>query len=244
MSLAFFSCIVLCVQVAYASPNDNIALHGIVNRSYAVIAIDTCRDAVRLLDDIQLASGQRVVLYQAFGYHRQPVWTSVDTSEGGWIYLTSSLPSTLDGTLAVQLITVQRAISARTSDTIRCIAFDGLRGGVIAIECTDTLYVNNVIEASRCGFRGGLPGAARADKAGGDSVMHWTLGQNGEGIERLAARKRTDKTVLTQGGGRGGARNGGGGGGGNVADGGAGGWQCSAFTGAYVGGASGRHLIL
>ncbi len=229
---------------AFADTTGATVLRGIVNRSYAIVEVDTCRDAVRVHDGVRLVQGQRVVLFQTFGSNRQPMWTNVDTTEGRWVYLSTSIQTTLDVSKGVQLVTAPSVRSAVIDSVITCASWDGQRGGIIAIECADTLFVNNKIDASARGFRGGQPGAARADRSHGDTMPSPFLNQSGEGVERLAARKRVDKATVSQGGGRGGARNGGGGGGGGASAGGQGGPQCSAFEGPYVGGGGGQLVAL
>lgn len=229
---------------ASARIDDVMKLRGIVNKSYGVIEIDTCRDAVRLLGGTHLKRGQRVVLYQTLGRNRRPLWTTVDTTANGWVYITTSLQTPLDLAMGVQLVSVASARTASINGAVTCSAWDGIRGGVIAVECTDTLFINNVIDASARGFRGGSPGIALANRSHDDNSVDKAINQSGEGVERLSARKRVDKSMLSQGGGRGGARNGGGGGGGAASDGGQGGKQCFAIDSGYVGGRPGLAVAL
>lgn len=219
-------------------------LRGIINRSFEVVEIDTCRDAVRMRGVVRLVRGERVALFQTLGSNKQIVLTSVDTIDGGWVHLSTSLRAMLDVSQGVQLVTVASAANAVVDSEVTCAPWDGVRGGVLIIERTDTLFVNNSINVSTRGFRGGTPGAARADRASGDTIPHRFLNQSGEGVERLSARKRSDKATVSQGGGRGGARNGGGGGGGSSMAGSNGATQCSAFDDRYSGGVGGQSVAL
>lgn len=235
-------CVVFYTSEVYA--DDKATLRGMVNRSFEVVDFDTCRNAVRIRGFVRLASGTRVALFQTLGGNRQIVLTSIDTVDAGWIHLSTSINTPLDISHGVQLVTIASATSAVVDAEIVCAPWDGVRGGVIVLECTDTLFVNNLINASARGFRGGAPGTARADRSAGDTIPNPYLNQSGEGVERLTARRRTDKATVSQGGGRGGARNGGGGGGGSSEAGSQGGMQCSAFDGPYSGGLGGQRVAL
>ena len=121
--------------------------------------------------------------------------------------------------------------NARVTAPVTCPPWNGQSGGVIAIEVKDTLFLNNTIDASGQGFRGGVLYPNQPRKCG-DTNFVWSLslgsvGPKGEGIGGIKMALEAGRGRLANGGGAGNAEKSGGGGGGNANFGGQGGSQSS-----------------
>lgn len=246
---------ILCVVATHATE-----FSGRINRYAAVFSIDSCRNTVRIASVAWLQKGDRIVLLQMKGGRVDTSesasagsitdmravgwweWCTVDTVIGGYVRLTHRLLYRYSAGDGAQLIKVARA---RTGDVVGPItgqSWNGTTGGVIAIECDDTLTLRSSILARGIGYRGGAVSVNTRDT----SVTLWTSrddaglgGRKGEGCAPSMRAHGAGRSPWANGGGGGNARNGGGGGGGNGGGGGLGGSQPSDLTAASVNGIGG-----
>lgn len=130
---------------------------------------------------------------------------------------------------SVQLITL-RDLGANytTTANISGLAWDGNVGGVIAIQVTNTLTLNNSISANAIGFDGGTKntpnGYSTCDNSTYATAIATRYAGKGEGIyKRTNAAFAGGRGKILSGGGGGNDVNSGGGGGGNYSAGGTGG---------------------
>ncbi|MBL7936493.1 MAG: hypothetical protein JNM51_11875, partial [Bacteroidia bacterium] len=147
---------------------------------------------------------------------------------------TITLSSPLAGTYntgansSVQLITL-RDLGANytTTATISGLTWDGNVGGVIAIQVTNTLTLNNSISANGIGFAGGTKnpnGYSACESTTYATAIATRYSGKGEGIyKRTNAAFAGARGKILNGGGGGNDVNSGGGGGGNYSEGGSGG---------------------
>ena len=140
----------------------------------------------------------------------------------------------------VQLIRVPYYKSITFSNTLTCLPWDGKKGGVLVFNVKDTIKLNNDIDVSGKGFKGGRE--ENFNSAGtncGQNDFFYTLGNifgaaKGEGIADLSVEKLAGKGKLANGGGGGNDHNAGGGGGSNATTGGKGGNQFNLCAGPVV----------
>lgn len=238
---------------------------GTVHRYHRVIGYDTCPGQLIVDPAPVFRPGDRILLHQAKGGALIDTTNTPDFGlvfsigsagvfelltvhhvAGNRIALTTDLRRTYDFTQDVQCIGVAHARSARIADTLRGKAWDGFTGGVIVVECDDTLVIDAPIDASRIGFRGGRASVNRPDT----NVTDWAMpedagaaGRKGESCVLLPDRLGAGRGPNATGGGGGNARNGGGGGGANVSAGGRGGDQTTEFGAMDVGGRGGNGIV-
>ncbi|MDP5170618.1 MAG: T9SS type A sorting domain-containing protein [Bacteroidia bacterium] len=135
----------------------------------------------------------------------------------------------------IQVIKVPQYMDAKVVGTLTAPAFDGQKGGIVALYVQDTLYLDGLIDVSEKGFRGG---EQTLNTMGGSCVPFTSApayfyasavaanlsgGKKGEGIAVSIPGKEHGKGALANGGGGGNGHNSGGGGGSNAAQGGQGG---------------------
>lgn len=131
----------------------------------------------------------------------------------------------------VQLIRVPYYDTAYFVGGLTCKAWDGAKGGVLAIIATHGLSVNDHITVDGMGFRGGevynslLPASNCFENNYNDPFGSQLAAFKGEGIAALSQNIMKGKGSPASGGGGGLSHNSGGGGGGNAGTGGFGGYQ-------------------
>ncbi|MEP0368705.1 MAG: T9SS type A sorting domain-containing protein [Cyclobacteriaceae bacterium] len=163
---------------------------------------------------------------------------TVSGDQLGTIELSESLTNTFTTgeNSSVQIVTFPQYASLTTSANMTAIPWDGNVGGILAIDVTGTLTLQNDISVDAQGFRGGQPNVtSNGDGCDADTYISqsFTRGSKGEGIHRTTNVSYTQaRGKIASGGGGGNTHNAGGGGGGNFTAGGLGG------TG-YSGGATG-----
>ena len=246
---------ILCVGFANATE-----FSGRINRYAPVLSIDSCRNTVRIASVAWLQKDDRVILMQMKGARVDTSesasagsitdigsvgwweWCTVDTVIGGYVRLTHRLLYRYSAADGVQLIKVARARNVEVVGPISGQSWNGTTGGVIAIECDDTLTLRSSILARGIGYRGGAVSVNTRDT----SVTLWTSrddaglgGRKGEGCQAVPRSRGAGRSPWANGGGGGNARNGGGGGGGNGGEGGMGGSQPSDLSTATVNGVGG-----
>ncbi|MBP6509362.1 MAG: hypothetical protein KA339_02305 [Candidatus Kapabacteria bacterium] len=205
---------------------------GYQQRSSAVIELDQCRRTMVVLDASIFHRGDKILLHQTTSNDSRFVglceYSVVDTVIGSVVYLETSRVHTYDARGGLQAVRILTAKTAMITDTLRTMPWNGMWGGVIALECKDTLIVDGVVNADACGGRGGRVGINTLDTAAlMDSININDNRCSGEG----------------PGAARGGwSRNAGGGGGALAGAGGKGGDQTSAYGQLPRGGSGGSSV--
>ncbi len=244
--------------VAVARGTD---LRGRINQYAPVISFDTCRNTVRISPVSWLKKYDRIMLLQMKGVRvdtsrtertgaindvaNAGMWElcTVDTVMGGTIRLTHRPIHRYSATDGVQLIKVARSTSADVIGPVTAQSWNGSSGGVIALECDDTLRLHASLDASGMGYRGGAVSLNTLDTAETSWVSRDDAGLGGRKGEGSATTLRAfgaGRSPWVNGGGGGNARNGGGGGGANGGNGGMGGTQPSTLLPTDVRGRGGH----
>lgn len=153
----------------------------------------------------------------------------------------------------VQFVRVPYYSSYTVSMPHTCMPWNGVKGGVFAIHVAGTLTLNDNIDVSGMGFRGGLSnpyarlGSYRCNETGYYHRPNMdTSAQKGEGITTVGLDKSYGRGKLANGGGGGNTHNSGGGGGSNGGVGGLGGQEygeCSGSTGPNIYGGLGGAIV-
>ncbi len=234
----FFMFFLLGVAV---SQQGQTPLSGVINAYSAVSAVDTCRglfvlenpfpfqagDVVlvvqmqgAVIDESNASSFGQVLDYGSAGLYERAV---VAFLQGDSLFVQQHLLYDYQPGAGLQLVSLPQYTSAVVVDTLRAQAWDGQTGGVLALEVSDTLYLQAPVVLDGQGFRGGelLPQ---------ESFCQWFLNQNdwyyalgdwrgaakGEGVAIYLAGKEAGRGPQANGGGGGNDHNSGGGGGGNA----------------------------
>lgn len=222
----------------------------IINTYTPVIALDLCKNFLTVEDASTFNVGDTVLMIQmkgaeidssntaAFGSITQLnnagnyEFNYVKSKTGNQIELLNALTRQYDLPNGfVQLIRVPYFESLVVTDTLTCLPWDGRKGGVLAFLVKDTLELNNNIDVTGKGFKGG-----RVVNTGLNSTNCFTndyfypnpsliAAPKGESIANISSNIASGKGASASGGGGGLDHNSGGGGGGNATDGGLGGWQ-------------------
>lgn len=152
-----------------------------------------------------------------------------------------------DSTGKIQLVKVPQYKTATVIGDVSGLPWDGKKGGIIAIDATDTLILQAHILADGLGFRGGVPKNDNTTSVDDTSyVKNSSLGgMKGEGI---AGRGDTSGIMIyargsiANGGGGSNNHNAGGGGGANAGCGGSGGWGYYSYLQPKASGIGGNTL--
>lgn len=259
-----FGKVMLCVWfclLQLVSLSQPVSISGIVNRYYSVKSVvkDRCDAYIELDNVVGLAIGDKVMIYQhagarydttnttEFGRIRQFYnsgnyeWASISAINGNVIKLQSFLKQYYDIASGVQLIKVATYSDARVTGTLTSQAWNGITGGVLAIEVTDTLELLADIDVSGTGYRGGIPYPNYPSCSENFFVRSNNLGiwAKGEGLMVRSSTNEHGRGAAVNGGGAGGSLNAGGGGGGNAGQGGNGGSQAESCPFFFNGGNGG-----
>jgi gliding motility-associated-like protein len=131
----------------------------------------------------------------------------------------------------VQLIRVPYYQNYATSSTLTCLPWNGTIGGVLVFNVANTLTLNNDVDVSGKGFKGGDdPASSQPSYNCGENQFYYPQNPDlasgkGEGITIISSSKSFGKGAPANGGGGGNSHNSGGGGGSNGGLGGSGGFQ-------------------
>src|SRR5690606_11838662 len=113
-----------------------------------------------------------------------------------------------DGDGKLQLVKVPQYTSATIIGTLTCLAWNGKKGGIIAVDAMDTMTMQANIVADGLGFRGGIPKKDQTNSADNNNYVE-NNGLNAMKGEGVAGRGDTLNVKIY---GRGSIANGGGGG--------------------------------
>ena len=220
-------------------PIDSLQLDGPERLSDSVIYLVCMASAT---DVIAAEPALGVVSSQAGMWYRGHVLSQT----GSLVTISPLSVSGFDSRDLYQLVLPVVADTVVIDSVVTTVAWDGRKGGVIAIEADVLVSDSGYINVSGLGFRGG----ARSNNGGScginqpcDPSTSDRTGGKGESIRLPVASCTNGHTPWANGGGGGDAHNAGGGGGGNGGSGGRGGNQyvCSAVPGMY--GMSGMALL-
>lgn len=228
----------LCLSFLSAQENIN----GIINTYAAVQSLDACSNSLRVDDPSGFTADLDVIIYQAQGasidlgnsssfgtvtnlgqagrYEKNRI-LSVNGNE---ITLAFQLSQNYDLAGKVQLITYPSFDKAVVSDTLRGAPWDGNKGGIIALQVTDTLQLQAPISASGIGFRGGISDITVSNNCGFTTNANnyayasdnWRGAAKGEGLAIITQGSESGRGPQANGGGGGNDHNAGGGGGSNL----------------------------
>ena len=242
-------------------------ISGVINDYTPVVSIDYCNDIITVPNPTLFTENDRVLLIQMKGAiintsNTDSFGSVLDYNNAG-NYEIAQIASingnqvtfvnpilrnySLDG--LVQLITVPQYTDAIITDTLTCQAWNGIIGGVLVFEVSNTLTMNADIDISGRGFRGGK---ASLNSPQPDSLCTWDAyyypensilaGDKGEGITGFSAAFKAGRGRLANGGGGGNQHNAGGAGGGNGGIGGRGGNEWDGCSSVDIGGFGGVQL--
>lgn len=198
-----------------------------------------------LVDDARpFKKGDRVLIYQAKGMVlvdslNDPgtqvsqgtcgnfEFATVTDVVGKLVYLSTRLRRVYDVNAAVQLVPAISSSSVTLNGPITATPWNGVAGGIIAIEATDSVIINCSISVNGQGFAGGLQsGVFNSCRTSSDMNAPYPsifYGQKGEGAAMIDVRRQAGRGRTANGGGGGANHNAGGAGGGNGGSGGDGG---------------------
>jgi gliding motility-associated-like protein len=170
----------------------------------------------------------------------------VSSISGNTIFLTAPLQRSYNASGTVQLIKVPQYTNATVSAPITCPTWNGSIGGVIVIECSGVLTLNDSIDAKGKGFiLGGVSPTGYNCPGSFDYFYPSTSyfgAEKGEGISLLNPSKNNGMGKRANGGGGGNNVNAGGGGGANFGAGGNGGNSWEGCPIMDIGGRGGQPL--
>jgi hypothetical protein len=226
---------------------------GIINSYYAVTAIGAagCVSYADVRSSTGLSPNDRVLVIQMNGAEARRTEDAsygVVTDMGGaglWeiatvasvtptrVVLRERLRNQYNTLAAVQLVRIHTGTNERVHAPVLAQPWNGSTGGVIAIELTGTLTLDNEVNASSCGFRGGIK------RSGGSpcSAMLFAApatnnlaAQKGESHATPGPNDLSGRGAFATAGGGGVSHNSGGGGGANAGAGGQGGNEYAGCT--------------
>lgn len=242
--------ILITVFFFHVSANgQSVVLSGVLNQYSAVTAIDTCTGRISVSDTSGFRKGATLLLIQMQGatisnsnnanYGQIQIYNAagryervvIDSVAVNAIYAKNRFLYTYAPASKVQVVTFPVFTHATVVDTLRAKPWDGITGGILALEVTDTLRLDAPILADGCGFRGGAAYVnpvnncnwAIPESAYSYADGNWRGAFKGEGIAIPDAGKELGRGPQANGGGGGNDHNSGGGGGGNLFSGGKGG---------------------
>ncbi len=245
--------ILLCIGTINAYCQS---ISGVVNTYYQVTAVNPASNTVTVNNSSGLTPKTRVLLIQMKGAsitgNNNATFGNITAINNAGNYEMNTICSVSGNTVllqfqilnsytpgdTVQLVTVPSYQSVTISDSVKSSPWSpaSATGGIVAIEATDTIFLNSGIDVSGQGFIGGslfdyaqptyncstiIPVTAYYFSIIG--TMYQNGGQKGEGIADYIAGEEAGRGNLANGGGGGNNQNTGGGGGGNYGTGGIGG---------------------
>ncbi len=254
MHLSTSSALLFWLQMLLVSPLALQAqINGVINRYTPVISADFCNNLVVIEDPTGFSVGDRVMLIQMqgavldstdspsygdisdFGQSGKYEFLNIAEININILIFEQAMVNRYDGP-GLQMIRVPVYNNVTVEGgALSAQPWDGLTGGVLAFEVTGTLTLNDDIDVSGLGFRGGLNEADPECSPGVEGYEGYRCadrcgGRKGEGIGRISAEPY-GRGRPANGGGGGNDHLSGGGGGANFALGGVGGRQANIAPG-------------
>ena len=226
------------------------SISGIINNYAKVTAIDTiCQVKLTVDDTTGFEIGMKAILIQMKGATINETNTAsfgeiTDMGAAGWyekneidsvgencIFLTFQLSHDYEIAGKVQLVSMPGFENATVADTLTAGLWNGEKGGVLAFSVENDLVLNENIDVSGKGFRGGNSISINPNNCSWlnqqtdyyYNLNNWRGAEKGEGITEHITSKEAGKGPQATGGGGGNDHNAGGGGGSNTSPGGEGG---------------------
>ncbi len=233
---------------------------GRINSYFSITTVNTLTNSLMLDNATGLTSGQRVLIIQskgvtigstndasfgditATGSAGNYEFNTICSVDGNQVWLKGPFVNAYDPAGQLQLVAVPVYQSVTLAATVSGSPWDPVvgTGGIVAIEATDTIYLNADVDVSGLGFQGGAlvnypspsydcSWAVTVDNyylpfpVSGD----YTGGKKGEGVAAYILNERYGRGKLANGGGGGNNANTGGAGGGQYGAGGNGGQRAS-----------------
>ncbi|MFC2150976.1 gliding motility-associated C-terminal domain-containing protein [Bacteroidota bacterium] len=254
-----FTIFIIIFILVTRSSFSQTSISGIINSYTAIDSIYPSKDTVEVADPSAFNADDTVMIYQAQGaepvtdiitnpYNFGSVRTSdlnetgkyeiilVQKVEANMVIFKSFLNNDYNTNEKVQLVRVPSYKSVSVDGEITCEAWEGSKGGILALMVSDTLFLNADINVMGKGFRGATPFESNGECSSTDSATYGTqyfsestitisAGFKGEGVAKFDTAYRKGLGRWANGGGGGNARFSGGGGGGNDGNGGYGGQE-------------------
>ena len=224
-------------------------ISGVVNEYAIVTGIDYCTATVSVNNTSAFSAGNRVLLIQVKGAEINTSntaafgtitnlnsaglyeWGTVESVTGNGVRLQSFLVNTYNISGSVQLVKVPQYADAEVAAPLTAPAWNGVTGGVMALEVTGQLTLQSDVNLDGRGFRGGVSGITQSNNcswltnsnAYAYNLNNWRGAAKGEGIAAFITGAEAGRGAQANGGGGGNDHNSGGGGGGNAGAGGIGG---------------------
>ncbi|MDD3876842.1 MAG: PKD domain-containing protein [Bacteroidales bacterium] len=267
--IILFICITLIKSNLIFSQN----ISGIINPSQNVIEIDYCKNSVIVPSTVGFSISNKVLLIQMMGAIIDTTNTPnsgsilnygnagnyefavISNIVGNEIFFRDSIQRTYNVNDRVQIVKAAVYNNVTVNDTLTCLPWNGLYGGILLLEVSGTLTLNAPIDVSNKGFLGGekfvVSGACNTIEP------NYVMGSiyirpKGEGIANLSMGQRGGIAPMGNGGGGSGGQVAmatqtdawymGGGGGGNGGVGGRGGKSSTFCTIRWEGGLGGKSL--
>ena len=254
----------VCVGMTYAQ-----SISGVVNTYAAVTNIPVCNPCSNTCNYVDVVSttgfavGNKVLVIQMKGATTdlsntasfgtiQSVgnaglyeYKTIASITGSTLTFTSPLYNTYDVPGLVQVVTVPQYVNVTVTGKLTAQPWNGATGGVLVFDVTGTLTLNDDVDVTALGFRGGI-GASNGTIYPNDEKDYFYTGTiyekaapKGEGIAVMVPGYELGRGGYANAGGGGNAHNGGGGGGSNAGAGGLGGNQFNTPTGSIANGIGG-----
>lgn len=162
---------------------------------------------------------------------------TIESISGTNIFMLYNITNEYTRSGSIQLVSVPEYNHVEVDDILTGEAWDGTKGGVIALKVNETLTLSADIDATGLGFRGGQitphenPCTGGVNNAGNFHYErgNWRGSEKGEGVAEYIEGKEFGKGPQANGGGGGNDHNSGGGGGANVTSAGQGGERVTGF---------------
>ncbi|MEM1214935.1 MAG: PKD domain-containing protein [Bacteroidota bacterium] len=244
ISFLWFLLQVLLVTSGWAQTE----LGGIVNVYGQFTGQEDCTNTITVTNAEQFAPGMGLVIIQMGGANsvvsNNADFGTVSTYNGAGQYEYNRITEVVGNTLTLafslvgdylvgetQVVGFQIQENATVTQTVTAPVWNGLMGGVIALEVNGTLTLNADVDASGRGFGGGRTDTPVNNNCNALTFANnyayapsdWRGAQKGAGITRLNSQDSHGRGAQANGGGGGNDHNSGGGGGANLVSGGRGG---------------------
>lgn len=217
-------------------------LSGTINFYAGVQNLEACTNTITVDETTGFEEGMDVLLYQAQGatidldnsssfgnvtqlgqagrYEKNQILSI----SGNVITLAFQMIHPYDPIGKVQLISFPSYTQAIVNDTLRGVPWDGAKGGIIALQVSDTMRLEAPIIADGIGFRGGISDITVSNNCSFVTAANnyaygtdnWRGAAKGEGIAIITAGAESGRGPQANGGGGGNDHNAGGGGGSNL----------------------------
>ena len=241
-----FSLLIVILPLLLSAQSE---IAGIINHYAAVIDIDYCDNQLTVSNAAPFEVGNDVLIIQMKG---ASITTSNNNAYGDVINsgqagaFEKATISAINGNLVmleknlvnnyviddlVQLVSFPNFEDVLVTDTLTAQVWDGTTGGILAFTVNGELELQEIIDLSGKGFRGGLANIVSDNNCSfltnasnyAYELDSWRGAQKGEGIRKFIINEESGRGPLANGGGGGNDHNSGGGGGANQTVGGKGG---------------------